>query len=96
MNETDLSLSPNESPPEEDAPAFDSENVDVLTDGTRTIYLIGTAHVSDESVREVNDVISAIQPDTVCIELCQTRFDALQDEERWRKLGRWEGQQSPS
>lgn len=70
-----------------DAASFlDSENVHVLKDEDRTIYLIGTAHVSDKSVEEVNAVIEAVKPDTVCVELCQTRFDALRDEDRWRKL----------
>lgn len=70
-----------------DAPIELSEHVTVLTrpDGS-TIYLIGTAHVSEESVTEVQDVIEQLQPDTVCVELCQTRYDALTDENRWRKL----------
>lgn len=63
-----------------------SENVTVLEDGDKTYYIVGTAHVSDESVREVEAVIDAVQPDTVCIELCKTRYTALTDEDRWRKL----------
>jgi pheromone shutdown-related protein TraB len=52
----------------------------------RQIYLVGTAHISQNSVREVEAVISALRPDTVCVELCQTRYDALTDDSRWRKL----------
>jgi pheromone shutdown-related protein TraB len=52
----------------------------------RQIYLVGTAHISQNSVREVEAVIAALRPDTVCVELCQTRYDALTDDSRWRKL----------
>ncbi len=54
--------------------------------GGRTIHLIGTAHVSQESVKEVRQVISDVVPDTVCVELCEPRYDALTDADRWRKL----------
>jgi pheromone shutdown-related protein TraB len=61
-------------------------NVTVLTREGRTFYLVGTAHISERSVREVRDTIEKVRPDTVCIELCQTRYDAMLDETRWRKL----------
>lgn len=61
-------------------------NVTVLTREGRTFYLIGTAHISERSVREVRQTIEQVRPDTVCIELCQTRYDAMLDESRWRKL----------
>lgn len=63
-----------------------SDNVTILEDGDRTFYIIGTAHISAESVAEVEQVIEEVQPDTVCVELCQTRFNALTDENRWQKL----------
>ena len=63
-----------------------SDNVTVLNDGDKTYYLIGTAHVSEGSVREVEEVISAVQPDTVCVELCEARYRSLVDKDRWKKL----------
>lgn len=54
--------------------------------GDRTLYLVGTAHVSRESVDEVRHVIETVQPDAVCVELCQTRHEALTDADRWKKL----------
>lgn len=42
--------------------------------------------MSEASAKEVREVIEAVQPDTVCLELCQTRYDALTDEDRWKKL----------
>jgi len=58
----------------------------VLRDGERTFYIVGTAHVSEASAEEVRQVIAAVQPDTVCLELCNTRYEALTDEDRWKKL----------
>jgi pheromone shutdown-related protein TraB len=52
----------------------------------RELYLIGTAHVSQKSVDEVGRVIRELRPDTVCIELDQTRYEVLVDPKRWRKL----------
>lgn len=52
----------------------------------RVLHLIGTAHVSQKSVDEVARVIRELEPDTVCIELDQTRYDMLVDPKRWRTL----------
>jgi pheromone shutdown protein TraB len=43
----------------------------------REIYLVGTAHVSLESVREVEEVVQLVQPDTVVLELCGSRRSIL-------------------
>ena len=61
-------------------------NVTVLEEEGRTVYLIGTAHVSQRSVEEVRDTIAQVRPDTVCVELCATRYEAMADDSRWRKL----------
>lgn len=63
-----------------------SENVTILKRGERTFYLVGTAHISQQSVDEVKAVIDAVKPDTVCVELCDTRFKAISDEQVWKKL----------
>jgi pheromone shutdown-related protein TraB len=52
----------------------------------RDIYLIGTAHVSQKSVDEVERVIAEVKPDTVCVELDPSRYEAMLDEKRWQKL----------
>ncbi|EHP84385.1 TraB/GumN family protein [Methanotorris formicicus] len=41
------------------------------------IYLIGTAHVSEESVRKVEETILNINPDVVSVELDRERFFAI-------------------
>ena len=50
----------------------------------KEIILVGTAHVSKESARLVQSVIEEQQPDTVCVELCQSRFQAIQQKDRWQ------------
>ncbi len=70
-------------PPADEQPG---SNVTVLAVDGKRIHLIGTAHVSRQSVEEVERLIAEVRPDTVCIELCKGRYAALTDEDRWRKL----------
>ena len=50
----------------------------------KQIILVGTAHVSKESVQLVSSVIEEHKPDTVCIELCQSRYQSIRQKERWQ------------
>lgn len=52
----------------------------------KKIILLGTAHVSKESIDEVTQEISQTKPDCVAIELDQKRYDAMMDPESYRKL----------
>ncbi len=61
-------------------------HVTVLERGSRTFHIVGTAHVSQSSVAEVEAVIDEVRPDVVCIELDKNRLDALLDEDRWKRL----------
>ena len=61
-------------------------NVTTLEREGQTFHIIGTAHISAKSVAEVREVIEGLRPDTVCVELCATRHQALFDEERWKKM----------
>jgi pheromone shutdown protein TraB len=45
-----------------------------------SVRVVGTAHVSEASVREVEDVIEADQPDVVAVELDEGRFRQLKGE----------------
>ncbi len=44
------------------------------------IHIIGTAHVSQDSVEEVERSIREKRPDVVAVELCQARHDGLLDQ----------------
>ena len=49
------------------------------------IILIGTAHISKESVEEVRAAIEKYKPDVVAVELCQRRYDAITKKDQWEK-----------
>jgi pheromone shutdown-related protein TraB len=49
----------------------------------KEIILIGTAHVSKESAQLVASVIYDEKPDTVCVELCETRYQAIKNKDLW-------------
>lgn len=48
----------------------------IFLDNGDEITLVGTAHVSQNSVEEVSRVIDEVQPDRVCLELDQGRMDS--------------------
>ena len=52
----------------------------------RKITLIGTAHVSKESVEEVKETIKTINPDCVAVELDEKRADSIQNSEKYKEL----------
>ncbi len=52
----------------------------------KRIVLIGTAHVSKESVEEVEREIREEKPDCVAIELDQQRFESLNDSEGYKNV----------
>lgn len=65
-------------------------NVTTLSFQDKTIHLIGTAHVSQRSVEEVRELIQRVRPDTVCVELDRSRYEALTDPRRFRNLDLYE------
>ncbi|PID40027.1 MAG: conjugal transfer protein TraB, partial [Proteobacteria bacterium] len=52
----------------------------------KKITLIGTAHVSKDSVDLVKTVIDDIKPDTVCVELCESRAQSIRQKDRWQEM----------
>ncbi|HEB70149.1 MAG TPA: TraB/GumN family protein [Desulfobulbus sp.] len=63
-----------------------SDDVAVLHQDDKIILLVGTAHISRQSADLVEQVINDEQPDTVCIELDEKRFEALSKRQRWENL----------
>jgi len=49
------------------------------------IILVGTAHISKDSVEEVKQVIEEYKPDIVAIELCKRRYEAITKKDQWEK-----------
>jgi pheromone shutdown-related protein TraB len=54
--------------------------------GNRDIHLIGTAHVSRESIDEVTGAIRREKPGMVCVELDESRYAAITKQDSWEKL----------
>ena len=54
--------------------------------GGRKITLVGTAHVSKESVEEVKETIKELQPDCVAVELDEKRADSIKNPMRYSQL----------
>ena len=50
------------------------------------IVVLGTAHVSAQSVEDVRLVYDQHKPDVVAVELCASRYEALTDPDRWKNL----------
>jgi len=63
-----------------------SGNVHEIVLKEKQILLIGTAHISQSSVDEVKHVIEQEKPDTVCIELCSSRHQAMLNKDQWKNM----------
>lgn len=59
-------------------------NVHRMQVGEKEIILIGTAHVSPQSVEEVRELIEQEKPDSVCIELCEGRYNSIVNKDQWQ------------
>src|SRR5690625_2704155 len=62
------------------------ENITRLNIGEKEIILIGTAHVSKHSAEQVKEVIERENPDSVCIELDEGRYQSIMDGNRWKDM----------
>ncbi|MBO4441506.1 TraB/GumN family protein, partial [bacterium] len=51
----------------------------------KLLYLIGTAHVSSDSVKFVEDVINEQNPDVIAVELDKNRMDALKNRKKYEE-----------
>ena len=63
-----------------------SQTQKVLKLGGRKITLVGTAHVSAQSIDEVTNTIREIKPDCVAVELDEKRADSIQNGQKFSEL----------
>ena len=54
--------------------------------GDREFILLGTAHVSRQSVDEVRDAIRELEPDRICVEIDDARHRSLVEKRTWESL----------
>ena len=52
----------------------------------KEIILLGTAHISRDSIKDVEQCIQEEHPDCVCVELDEQRYQALTNEKQWQEL----------
>ena len=52
----------------------------------RVVTLVGTAHISHESVAEVSAIIAQELPGRVCVEIDQNRYQSMTQGSRWENL----------
>jgi pheromone shutdown-related protein TraB len=52
----------------------------------KEVLLIGTAHVSQSSVDLVKEVVENEKPDTVCVELCPSRYQTIRQKDSWQNM----------
>ena len=64
-------------------PFNNNDMIHHLKTDEKDIILLGTVHVSKESAQQVADVILSEKPDTVCVELCESRFQSIRHKEKW-------------
>lgn len=62
----------------------ENANIHRLTYEDKVVILVGTAHVSRQSADLVERVIEEERPDTVCVELCQSRYQSLTKKDQWQ------------
>jgi pheromone shutdown-related protein TraB len=62
----------------------DTSNIITLND--REIILIGTAHISKESIDEVDNAIRNSAPDMICVELDEGRYASMTQPDNWKNL----------
>jgi len=52
----------------------------------KDVFLVGTAHISRESVDDVRTTVARVSPDTICVELCPARYQAFTQPDNWKKM----------
>jgi pheromone shutdown-related protein TraB len=63
-----------------------NRNIHMLKKDGKEILLVGTAHVSKESAREVKELIEQEKPDSVCVELCLARYNSINNPSKWKNM----------
>ncbi len=64
----------------------ESDTITRVLLGEREIILLGTAHVSRESIDEVKKVIEEEKPDHVCVEIDASRYKTMSEGQNWENM----------
>ncbi|MDG5816928.1 TraB/GumN family protein [Chitinispirillales bacterium ANBcel5] len=52
----------------------------------KEFFIVGTAHISKESVEDVEKAVELVDPDTICVELCEPRYQSIVEKDKWKKM----------
>lgn len=63
-----------------------SNTIQTIELKNRTVHMIGTAHISHESVLDVSKIIEQVKPGRVCVEIDANRYQAMTQGSRWENL----------
>ncbi len=64
---------------------MEEQNITRLSLDGKEYILIGTAHVSKKSAEQVKEVIEREQPDSVCVELDEQRYQSIMQGDKWKE-----------
>lgn len=64
---------------------MDTSDITRIKTTEKEVILVGTAHVSQESVNLVSTTIASEKPTTVCVELCKTRYETIKQQDKWQQ-----------
>lgn len=63
-----------------------SDTITKIQLSTKEVILVGTAHISRDSVEEVRKIIHEETPDHVCVEIDQTRYKTMTEGQNWESM----------
>lgn len=63
-----------------------TSNITSVTLGEREFLVLGTAHISRDSVEEVAAAVRELAPDRVCVEIDAERHKSLTEKQSWERL----------
>lgn len=63
-----------------------NKDIHYISFNDKDIFLIGTAHISRASAETVKNFIIEEKPDSVCVELCQSRYQSITNPEKWKNM----------
>lgn len=64
----------------------ESDTITQVILGDREIILVGTAHISRDSIDEVKKVIEEEKPDHVCVEIDASRYKSMTEGQNWENM----------
>lgn len=62
---------------------MENKNYEMIKYQDKEIYLVKTAHVSKNSIEDVEKTVAEVHPESICIELDEDRLESITAKDRW-------------